>query len=62
MGLYELNKKLTVSREIGFLFNQINELKIKNFSDLSHINLHHNLKLRISTKHRHFFQKTCSKS
>ena len=29
MGLYELNKKLTVARKNGFIFNQINKLTIK---------------------------------
>ena len=29
MGLYELNKKLTIARERGFIFNQIKIFKIK---------------------------------
>ena len=29
MGMYELNKKLTIARENGFKFNQINKLTIK---------------------------------
>ena len=28
MGSYELNKKLTVARERGYIFNQINKLTI----------------------------------
>ena len=30
MGVYELNKKLTLDRQRGFKFNQINNFKIKN--------------------------------
>ena len=40
MGMYELNKKLSIARENGFIFNQINELTIKFLSNLSHINIH----------------------
>ena len=29
MYLYELNKKLTVARQNGFIFNQTNKLTIK---------------------------------
>ena len=29
MGLFELNKKLTAARQNGFMFNQINKLKLK---------------------------------
>ena len=29
MGLFELNKNLTVARQNGFIVNQINKLKIK---------------------------------
>ena len=29
LGLYELNKKLTLARERGFIFNQINNFKKK---------------------------------
>ena len=31
MNLYELNKKLTVARENGFMFNQINKVTINFF-------------------------------
>ena len=34
MGLYELNKKLDISRENGYIFKQINNFKIKIFSNL----------------------------
>ena len=44
MNLYELNKKLTVARQNGFMFNQINELT-KNFcSHLRFINITYYLK------------------
>ena len=52
MGIYELNKKLTVARERGFIFNQINKLTIKRYSNLSHINIHYYLKHRIPMCHR----------
>ena len=52
MGMYELNKKLTLDRERGFIFNQINKLTIKVYSNLSHINIHYYLKHRIPMCHR----------
>ena len=42
MGMYDLNKKLTIARENGFKFNQINKLTIKIYSNLSYINIHYN--------------------
>ena len=38
MNLYELNEKLTVARQNGFKFNQINKLSIKFYSHLRYIN------------------------
>ena len=35
MGVYELNKKLAIARENGYIFNQINNFKIKIYSNLS---------------------------
>ena len=55
MGMYELNKKLTLARERGYIFNQINKLTIKNYSNLSHINIHYHLRLGASPLHRQFF-------
>ena len=57
MGLFELNKKGTVARQKGFIFNQIKKRSIKIYSNLSYINIHHYLKLRIPIMHRHFFRK-----
>ena len=57
MGLFELNKKLIVARQNGFIFNQITSFKIKILSNLSHINIHHYLKLRIPIMNRHFSRK-----
>ena len=57
MGLFELNKKLTIAREGGFKFNQINKFSEKIYSNLSHINIHCYLKLRIPIKHRQLFRK-----
>ena len=51
MGMYELNKKQTVARGNGYIFNQINNLK-KNYSNLSNINLCFYLKHRIPIRHR----------
>ena len=57
MGMYELNKKLTLARERGYIFNQINKLKIKIYSNLSHINIHYHLRLGAPPIHRQFFIK-----
>ena len=57
MGLYELNKKLTIARGNGFVVNQMNKLTIKIYSNLSQINIHCYLKLRIPMGHRQFFRK-----
>ena len=56
MSMYELNKKLTIARENGFIFNQINKLTIKIYSNLSNINIHYHLTLGTSPLHRHFFK------
>ena len=57
MGLYELNKKLTIAREKGFKFNQISNFKIKIHSNLSNINVRYYLKLQIPMGHRLFFRR-----
>ena len=57
MIMYELNKKLTVARENGFIFNQINKLTIKIYSNLSNINIHYHLKLVSPPLHLQFFIK-----
>ena len=57
MGLYELNKKLTIARGNGFVFNQFNKLTIKIYSNLSHINIHYHLRLGASPLHQRFFIK-----
>ena len=54
MGMYELNKKLTIARGNGFKFNQINKLTIKISSNLPHINIHYHLKLGSPPLHRQF--------
>ena len=40
----------------GYILNQINNFKIKIYSNLSHINIHYYLKLRIPIMHRQFFR------
>ena len=57
MGLFELNKKLAVARERGFIFNQINKLTIKIYSNLSNINIHYHLKIGAPRLYYHFFIK-----
>ena len=55
--MFELKKKLTVTRQNGFIFNQINELTIKICSNLTEINIYYYLKLQIPIMHIHFFRK-----
>ena len=57
MGMYELNKKLTIALENGYIFNHINKLTIKIYSNLSHINIHYHLRLGAPPLHRQFFIK-----
>ena len=45
LGMYELNKKLTLARQRGFEFKQINNFKIKNYSNISYMNINYRLKL-----------------
>ena len=56
MGLFEINKKLTVARQSGFLFNRINTLKIKFYSHSRYINKRYYLKSQIPMCHRQFFR------
>ena len=39
MNLFELNKKLPLARQRGYLFNQINKITIKIYSSLQSINI-----------------------
>ena len=59
LGLCELNKKLTVARQRGFILNQINKLTIKIFSHQRNINISYYLKHRIPIMHRQFFKILC---
>ena len=56
MNLYELNKKLTLARQRGFRFSQINKLTIKIYSHQQYINIIYYLKHRIPIMHRQFFK------
>ena len=56
MNLYELNKKLTIARQKGFIFIQILKLTIKFYSHLRYINISYYLKFRIPMCHRKFFR------
>ena len=39
MSLYDINKKTTVARQNGFMFNQINKITKKLYSLLRYINI-----------------------
>ena len=45
LGMYELNKKLTLARERGYIFNQINNFKLKIYSIISYVNIDYRLRL-----------------
>ena len=58
MGMYELNKKLSVARQRGCIYNHINKLTIKIYSNLSNINIDFRLRLsKTSPLYNHFFRK-----
>ena len=46
LGLYELNKKLSIARQRGYIFNHINKLTIKFYTPLSKNNIHHYFKFQ----------------
>ena len=52
MASCDVNKKLTIARGNGFIFNQKNKLTIKMYSNLSNINMHYYLKIQIPIMHR----------
>ena len=56
MNLFELFKKLTLARQRGFKFNQMNKLTIKIFSNQRYINISCYLKHRIPIMHRQIFK------
>ena len=57
MGLYELNKKLTIARGNCFIFIQINKLTKKICRNLSNINIQYHIQLGSPPSHRQFFIK-----
>ena len=57
MGLYQLNGNVTLAREKTFIFNQIKNFEKIIYSNLSHINIHYYLKLRIPMCQKRFFRK-----
>ena len=57
LGLYELNKKLTIARQRDFKFNQINKLTIKIYSHQRYINISYYLNHRIPMGQRLFFRR-----
>ena len=56
MGMYEINKKLSIARRNSFKFKQINKLTIKIYSNLFYINIHYLLTLGAPPLHRQFFK------
>ena len=56
MGVYELNHRLTLAKQRGYIFNQINKLTIKIYSNLSNINIQYHLRLGASPLHCRFFK------
>ena len=56
LGMYEINKKLTLAKQRGFKFTQINKLTIKIYSNLFYINIHYHLRLGASPLHYQFFK------
>ena len=54
LGMYEINKKLTLAKQRGFKFKQINKLTIKIYSNLFYINIHYHLGLGASPLHYQF--------
>ena len=56
MGMYELNKKLTIARRNSFKFKQIKKLTIKFYSNLFYINIHYLLTLGAPPFHYRFFK------
>ena len=61
MGLFELNKNLTIARGNGFMFNQINKLRTKIYSNHSHVNIHYHLRSGSPPLYRQFFIKISQK-
>ena len=47
--MYELNKTLSIARQRGYIFNQINNFKIKIYSNISYMNIDYHLKLSITS-------------
>ena len=56
MRLCELNEKLTIARNNGFIFNQIKKLTIKFRSRLRYINIRFYSNVRVPMCHRQFFK------
>ena len=56
MNLFELNKKLTVARQRGYIFNQISKLTIKICSHLRYIHISYYQKLPMPMYCRRFFR------
>ena len=57
LGMYELNKKLSIARQRGYIFNQINNFKIKIYSNISYMNIDYRLKLsKTSPLYYNFFR------
>ena len=62
MNVYELNKKLIVARQNGFMFNQITKLTIKIYSHLRYINMSYYLQFPMPMCPGQFFRKISQNS
>ena len=70
MNFYELNKKITVARPNGFIYNQINKLTTKIYSHLRYINISFYLKFpkpvcygesfKITSQNREYINNFCN--
>ena len=56
MDLYDLNYKLKVAPENGFIFLHINKLTVKIHSDLRYMNISYYLKFQMPMCHGQFFR------
>ena len=57
MDLFDLNNKLKVARDRGFILIHINKLTIRNYSHQRQMNRHYYLKHQIPMMHRQFSKK-----
>ena len=59
LRMFELNKKLTLARQRGYKFNQINKFTIKFYTTLNKNNIHRHLKFQCPILVRKFLRTIC---